>query len=66
MALYLKQSRADGPPLYLSSCIDSGGMSVAWTSQRHADIYQDVATAESMATRVRERYPHEQVNVVDE
>lgn len=49
---------------WLASSIDSGGMSVYWTSLLRADKFPSHDAAQSMLTRVKKRYPTERVEIV--
>jgi hypothetical protein len=60
----MKRLRRKGTNLYLSVDIDGGGMSVFWVGVRYAQQFTPAA-AESMLKRIAERYPDEQIEVVN-
>jgi hypothetical protein len=51
-------------PTYLSTEIDSGGMEVYWTSAKDGQVFDSEADAAAFMQRVLERFPREQLKVV--
>lgn len=60
MSIYIK-NEANG--LYLRTDIDSGGMSVMWTSKHVADDFETRDHADSFVRRLREHYPLEKFEI---
>lgn len=51
--------------MWLTSHIDSSGMSVHWTGMKElSDTFSSKEDADAFVARVQERYPNEQLEVV--